>query len=58
MHRLVELPLPDYITPTPRATRGNNVKFVPQPATSVNPYKYRNWNKLPDDIVNVTSLNY
>ena len=64
IHRLVELPLPDYIIPAPRSTRGNSMKYV-QPATSVDPYKYsffpaaiRQWNRLLDDkIINVTSLN-
>ena len=62
IHRFVELPLPDYIVPAPCATKGNSVKFI-QLATSVNSYKFsffsnsiRNWNKLPEDMVNVTSL--
>ena len=61
IHRLVELPLPDYIIFAPHATRGNSMKLV-HPATSVDLYKYSFfpnsisiWNKLPEEIVNTTS---
>ena len=37
IHEFVELPLPDYVIPAPRVTRGNSMKFV-QPATSVDSY--------------------
>ena len=39
IHGLVELPLPDYVIPAPRDTRGNSMKFV-QPVTSVDSYKH------------------
>ena len=63
IHGLVELPLPDYVIPAPRVTRGNSRKFV-QPAISVDSYKHsffsnsiNKWNKLPKEIVNAPSLN-
>ena len=63
IYRLVELPLPDYIIPAPRVTRGNSMKLV-YPPTNVDSYKYSFfpnsisvWNKLPEEIVNATSLN-
>ena len=63
IYRLVELPLPDYIIPAPRVTRGNSMKLV-HPPTNVDSYKYSFfpnsisvWNKLPEEIVNATSLN-
>ena len=37
IHRLVELPLPDYIIPAQWITRGNSLEFV-HPATSADPY--------------------
>ena len=56
IHGLVDLPLPDYIIPAPRVTRGNSMKFV-HPATSTDPYKHSffpnsisKWNKLPENI--------
>ena len=39
IHRIVELPLPDYIVPAPCGTRGHVAKFV-HPATFVDSYKF------------------
>ena len=57
IHRLVELPLPDYIIPARHATRGNSMKLV-HPATNIDSYKYSFfpnsigvWNKFPAEIV-------
>ena len=61
-HIFVELSLPNYIVPAPRCTRRNSTKFI-QPRTSIDsgkfsffPYSITQWNKLPDHVVNTTSL--
>ena len=58
IYGLVELSLPDYIIPAPRATRGHTIKFV-QPPMHTDSYKYSffpnsvsHWNKLPSKIDN------
>jgi len=63
INRLVELPVPEYIIPAPRVTRGNSMKFV-QPTMHIDPYKYSffpntisQWNKLPLEIANTVDLN-
>ena len=62
IHRFVELSLPNYIIPAPHCTRRNSTKFIP-PMTSIDSYKFSffpysitQWNKLPDHVVNTTSL--
>ena len=51
--KIVELPLPDYITLAPRVMTGDSIKFL-MPLITVNPYKFSffprsisKWNKLP-----------
>ena len=63
IHRFVELSLPNYIISAPCCTRRNSTKFI-QPMTSIDSYKFSffpysitQWNKLPDHVVNTTSLN-
>ena len=63
IYGLVELSLPDYIIPAPRATRGHTIKFV-QPPMHTDSYKYSffpnsvsHWNKLPSKIDDITDLN-
>ena len=53
VNKIVELPLPDYITLAPRVTCGNSIKFL-MPSITVNPYEFSfflrsigKWNKVP-----------
>ena len=62
IHRFVELSLPNYIISAPHCTRRNNTKFI-KPTTSIDSYKFSffhysitQWNKLPNHVVNTTSL--
>ena len=62
IHRFAELSLPNYIIPAPRCTRRNSTKFI-QLKTSIDSYKFSFFpysitqlNKLPDHVVNTTSL--
>ena len=62
IYRFVELPLPNYTILAPCCTRRNSTKFI-QPTTSIDlhkfsffPYSITQWNKLPDHVVNITSL--
>ena len=49
IHKLVELPLPDYIIPASCSTRGN-LYSQPHLSIHINTNSIIQWNKLPDDI--------
>ena len=58
IHRFVELPLPNYIIPAPRCTKTHYQihSSIDSYKFSFFPYSITQWNKLPDHVVNTTSL--